>query len=75
MRARLGKAALLDQVHRMVQESGRLAGFDADRWLQSWLAQPLPALDGAPPSEWLEKPDGQAMVSSILGRMQSGAYC
>lgn len=75
LRARLGQASLLDQVRRMVQESGRPAGFDADAWLKSWLAQPLPALGGAVPGAWLEKPQGQAMVASILARMQSGAFC
>jgi len=75
LRARLGQAALLDQVRRMLQESGRPAGFDADAWLKSWLAQPLPALGGALPSAWLDTSEGQAVVSSILGRMQSSAYC
>jgi len=75
LRARLGQAFLLDQVRRMVQESGCPAGFDADAWLNSWLAEPLPALDGALPGAWLEQPAGQAMVSSILRRMQSGGYC
>lgn len=75
LRARLGLAALLDQVRRMVLESGRPAGFDAAAWLKSWLEQPLPALGGAAPGAWLEKPQGLAMVSSILARIQSGAYC
>ena len=74
LRARLGKASLRDQVHRLVQESGRPAGFDANAWLKSWLEQPLPALGGAMPGVWLDKPQGQAMMSSILARMQSGAY-
>lgn len=75
LRTRLGQAALLDQVRRMVQASGRPAGFDAGAWLKSWLAQPLPALGGALPAEWLDTPEGQAIVSSILARMQTGAYC
>ena len=75
LRARLGQATLLDQVRQMVQESGCPAGFDADAWLKSWLAEPLPALDGTLPGAWLEQPEGQAMVSSILRRIQSSAYC
>ena len=75
LRARLGKVILLDQVRQMVKESGCPTGFDAAVWLENWLAQPLPALGGALPGAWLATSAGQAMVSSILRRMQSSAYC
>jgi putative toxin-antitoxin system antitoxin component (TIGR02293 family) len=70
----LGMARLIGQVEAMVQESGDPTGFDAAKWLARWLQEPLAALNGRPPSTLMDTAEGQAMVSNLLARMQSGAY-
>lgn len=65
---------LLEQMREMVRQSGEPAGFDAAAWLSRWLSEPLPALGGARPIDLLNTAEGEAQVSTILARMQSGAY-
>lgn len=65
---------LLKQVGKMIRQSGEPAGFDAAAWLSRWLSEPLPALGGARPIDLLNTAEGEAQVSTILARMQSGAY-
>jgi uncharacterized protein (DUF2384 family) len=70
----LGIAALIAQVQAMIEESGNPEGFDAAMWVARWLDKPLPALGGQSPAELMDTPDGRALVSNIVARMQSGAY-
>jgi putative toxin-antitoxin system antitoxin component (TIGR02293 family) len=70
----LGISKLIGQVGEMVRQSGDIKGFDAPRWLANWLQQPVPALGGAYPLDFMDTLEGQAMVSQLLARMQSGAY-
>lgn len=70
----LGLLAMIDQVQRMVEESGDPTGFDAADWLSRWLSEPVPALGGSRPLEWMDTMEGQRVVRAILARMQTGAY-
>ena len=70
----LGMARLVGQVQAMVDESGDPQGFDAAHWLAQWLEAPLPALSGQCPAELMDTAEGQAIVSNLLARMQSGTY-
>lgn len=70
----LGMARLVGQVQAMVEESGDPDGFDAAAWLAQWMQEPVPALGGTRPSELMDTAEGQAMVSNLLTRMQSGAF-
>lgn len=70
----LGLAKLIGQVQTMVEESGDPDGFDAKAWTASWLNAPLPAFGGLPPIEMMDTMEGQALVSTTLAMMQSGAY-
>ncbi len=70
----IGMAKLVGQVQVMVEQSGEPQGFDAARWVAQWLEQPSPALGGERPSTYMDTLEGQEMVSSLLARMQSGAY-
>lgn len=70
----LGMARLVGQVEEMVAESGDGADFDAAAWVAQWLQNPLPALGGKRPAEFMDTADGQALVSTLLARMQTGAY-
>ncbi|MFL9997509.1 MbcA/ParS/Xre antitoxin family protein [Paraburkholderia sediminicola] len=67
-------ATLLAQVQSIVEQSGNPDGFDASSWLNRWLRTPAPALGSRPPIELLGTPEGVALVSSTIARMQSGAY-
>lgn len=70
----VGLESLIDQVQAIVDESGDPTGFDAAKWLGEWIEQPLPALGGRKPSEYLDTITGQQYISSLIARMQSGAY-
>jgi putative toxin-antitoxin system antitoxin component (TIGR02293 family) len=70
----LGIARLVGQVQTMVEESGNPEGFNAADWLATWLKTPLAALGNTPPSAIMDTSEGQAIVSNLLARVQSGAY-
>jgi len=70
----VGLSKLIGQVQAMVQESGAPEDFDAAAWLAQWLDQSLPALNGECPGDLMDTAEGQAMVSQLLGRLQSAAY-
>lgn len=70
----LGMASLIGQVQSMVAESGQVQGFDAGVWVSHWLEQPVPALGGRRPAEFMDTPEGQGIVSRLVAQMQSGAY-
>lgn len=70
----LGIARLVGQVSTMVKESGSPAGFDAAKWVATWLDQPQPALGGKRPAELMDTADGRTIISDLIARMQSGAY-
>lgn len=69
-----GIAKLVWQLDAMLQDLNAPAGFDAGVWLGHWLTEPLPALGGARPIDHMDTPKGQALVSTTLARIQSGAY-
>ena len=70
----LGMASLIGQVQIMIEESGNPEGFNAAEWVARWIDRPLPALGGQKPAELMDTSDGQALVSNIVARMQSGTY-
>lgn len=70
----LGFAKLVGQVQAMVEESGDPQDFDAAAWLSRWIEEPLPALGGTRPVDIMDTMEGQALVSTILAQIQSGAY-
>ena len=70
----LGIARLVGQVSTLVKESGNPEGFNAAKWVATWLDQPQPALGGKRPAELMDSVDGRSIVSDLVARMQSGAY-
>jgi putative toxin-antitoxin system antitoxin component (TIGR02293 family) len=70
----IGMARLVGQVQAMVEESGNPEGFNAPEWVARWLDRPLPALDGQRPADLMDTPEGQAIVSQIVARIQSASY-
>lgn len=70
----LGLARLIGQVQTIVEQSGDSEGFEASTWLTDWLTVPNPALEGAAPGAHVHNADGRALLSSLIARMQSGAY-
>ncbi|MFL9952459.1 MbcA/ParS/Xre antitoxin family protein [Paraburkholderia nemoris] len=67
-------AVLVALVQLIVEQSGNPQDFDAESWLTQWLHSPVPALGSRPPIELLGTPDGVALVSLTIARMQSGAF-
>lgn len=70
----LALARLIGQVEAMVRTSGDPRGFNAAHWLAAWLDEPLPALGGHRPGEFMDTDEGRALVSGLVAQMQSGAY-
>jgi len=70
----IGFVKLVGQLAAIVQESGNSEGFDAAAWMSRWLNEPVPALGGARPIDLMDTMEGQALVSTTLGQLQSGAY-
>jgi len=70
----IGMQRLLGQVQAMVVESGNAKGFDAGRWLGEWIEQPMPALDGRRPAEYLGDSAGREWISRLLRQIQASAF-
>ncbi|QDQ29013.1 DUF2384 domain-containing protein [Chitinimonas arctica] len=70
----VGMSKLIGQVQTMVEQSGDPGGFDAAKWLAHWIEEPLPALGGACPADYMDTMEGIKLVSNVLSTMQSGAY-
>ena len=69
-----GLMAKAHQVAEATVDPDVLARFDVDEWLGRWLQTPMPALGAKRPAEFLDVPSGQAIVSRLLGALESGAY-
>ena len=65
---------LISQVESMVERSGRPEGFDAARWISTWLETENSALGGDKPADYLDTATGAQVVSQLLAQMESGAY-
>jgi len=70
----IGMAKLVGQVQVMVEQSGESSGFDAAEWVAHWMDSPSPALGGDTPASYMDTVEGQELVSSLIAKMQSGAY-
>lgn len=70
----IGFLKVVGQVQVVIQQSGDPTGFDAANWLGQWFEKPLPALGGKCPAEYMDTSEGQQLVSSLIAKMQSGAY-
>lgn len=70
----LGISRLIGQTQAMIETSGNPDVFDAATWVAQWLDQPLPALGERRPAELMGTAEGQAIVSNMLSRTQSGTY-
>ncbi|MBS0370578.1 MAG: DUF2384 domain-containing protein [Proteobacteria bacterium] len=70
----LGLERLIGQVAVMVGDSGDSTGFDAARWVGDWLEQPIPALGGAKPADYMDTIEGQELVSRLLVQSQAGVF-
>ncbi len=70
----LGVAQIIGLVQTMVEQSGDPQGFAAPAWVAHWLDEPLPALGGRKPADYMDTQTGQGLVLDLLRRSQSGAY-
>lgn len=65
---------IIDQVQEMVERAGTPEGFDAGRWVGTWLDTSNPALGGRRPAEYLDTHEGAQILRRLLAQMESGAY-
>lgn len=68
----LGMSALIGHVAMMTIRNPHQ--FDPVQWVASWLSNPLGALGGGCPAEFLDTMTGQHLVASLLAQIESGAY-
>jgi uncharacterized protein (DUF2384 family) len=69
-----GRERLIQQVEILLSESGNTEPFDAAAWVDRWLQRPNHALGGAAPELYLNTPEGEALLSSLIGAMAAGSY-
>jgi uncharacterized protein (DUF2384 family) len=67
-------AGLVRQAESLVRDSGGPEDFNAATWVAAWLKQPLPALGGKCPGEFMYTADGRTLVANLLAQQRSGAY-
>ncbi|MCS5692249.1 MbcA/ParS/Xre antitoxin family protein [Cyanobium sp. FGCU-6] len=65
---------LIQQVERLLRESGNTEPFDAAAWVDRWLRRPNHALGGATPELYLHAPAGEAVIAGLIGAMAAGSY-
>ncbi|OGA88975.1 MAG: hypothetical protein A2Z90_14175 [Burkholderiales bacterium GWA2_64_37] len=65
---------LTDLVQQIVMESGNPEGFDAEAWLQEWLAAPLPAFGNRRPWDVLQEPEGLSLIQATLLQIQKASF-
>lgn len=70
----LGLERLIGQVAVMVEQSGSPEGFNAARWVGDWLEQPISALGGAKPADYMDTREGQELLSRLLAQSQAGVF-
>jgi hypothetical protein len=58
----------------LLRESGNTEPFDAAAWVERWLHRPNHALGGAAPELYLHTPQGEALLSNLIGAMAAGSY-
>ena len=69
-----GRERLIQQVEILLSESGNTEPFVAADWVDRWLQRPNHALGGAAPQLYLNTPEGEALLFSLIGAMASGSY-
>ncbi len=67
------ESRLIKQVELLLRESGNTEPFDAAAWLERWLHRPNHALGGAAPERYLHTPQGEALISNLIGAMAAGS--
>lgn len=65
---------LIAIVQQIVAESGVTADFDAAAWVGGWLKEPLPAIGGQSPEDYLGAGGTCDLLEKILRQSESGAY-
>lgn len=59
----------------LIRNGGNAADFKKfARWLTQWMEEPVPALAGAAPSDYMDTIEGQEMIAKLLAMMRTGAY-
>ena len=67
------ESRLIKQVELLLRESGTTEPFDAAAWVERWLRRPNHALGGAAPELYLHTPQGEALLSNLIGAMAAGS--
>lgn len=66
--------SLLAQLNEIIARSGYPENFDARKWLEEWITQPVPALGGKSPLELLDNEKGIEQIKQVIAAMESNAY-
>ena len=67
------ESRLIQQVELLLREPGSTDPFDAAAWVERWLRRPNHALGGGAPELYLHTPQGEALLSNLIGAMAAGS--
>lgn len=67
-------ARLIGEVAAMFDEAEIFCACDPARWTARWLSDPMPALGGRRPGEFMSTLQGQTGVADLLAMARSGAF-
>lgn len=73
----LGLAHVVGEIGRVLDESGdpdQLRDFDVAQWVGIWLREPVAALGGHTPLDFMDNSYGLETVLQLVRQMQSGAF-
>jgi hypothetical protein len=65
---------LISIVQAIVEESGDRRDFDAAAWVDSWLKQPVPALNWKTPADYLYTNEDCDRLILLLRQIQAGVF-
>jgi uncharacterized protein (DUF2384 family) len=68
------RAKLIFAVQSIVAASGSPNDFDASAWVNEWIRQPLPALGGRTPAEYLDCAEGCDLLIRLLAQSAAGVF-
>jgi hypothetical protein len=68
------KQILVDEVNKLLRESGFEGEFDAAGWVERWLNRPNSVLGGTPPRDFIGTAGGTELLLELIGAMAAGSY-
>ena len=69
-----GKQILVDEVNKLLRESGYAGKFDTAGWVERWLERPNMVLGGSRPRDYMGTAEGTKRLLELIGAMAADSY-